>query len=201
MTRDEKQHQKMTQTPIPKLIIRLGVPTTVSMLISSLYNMADTYFVSRLHNTSATGAVGVVFPLMALIQAFGFFFGHGSGNYISRALGAGKREEAERMSATGFFCALGAGVLILYAAQLLPWMLVTRCTFLYHYFPSSVFCLAAIVLVLSQLRDARRAKRIGAALCVAALVVFVWFYPAVSGLPVPDWWAYSTKVLPSFGFY
>ena len=95
----------------------------------------------------------------------------------------------------------GAGVLILYAAQLLPWMLVTRCTFLYHYFPSSMFCLAAIVLVLSRMRDQRRAKRIGAVLCAAALVVFVWFYPAVSGLPVPTWWAYSTKVLPSFGFY
>lgn len=95
----------------------------------------------------------------------------------------------------------GAGLLILYAAQLLPWMLVTRCTFLYHYFPSSMFCLAAITLVLSGMPDQRRAKHIGAGLCVVSAAVFLWFYPAVSGLPVPDWWANSTQVLPSFGFY
>lgn len=111
--------REMTETPVRRLVTRMAVPTVISMLVTTFYNMADTYFVSRLHNTSATGAVGVVFPLMALIQAFGFFFGHGSGNYISRALGAGKREEAERMSATGFFCALGAGVLILLAGFVL----------------------------------------------------------------------------------
>ena len=95
----------------------------------------------------------------------------------------------------------GAGVLILYAAQLLPWMMVTRCTFLYHYFPSSMFALAAIVLVLAQGKDEVRAKRIGLVLLAAALVFFVWFYPALSGLPVPDAWANSTQILSSYGFY
>ena len=74
----------------------------------------------------------------------------------------------------------GAGVLILYGTQLIPWMLVTRCTFLYHYFPSSMFCLAALALV---------------------LVLFVLYYPALSGLPIPAWWADALNVLPSFGFY
>ena len=80
-------------------------------------------------------------------------------------------------------------------------MMVTRCTFLYHYFPSSMFALAAIVLVLAQGKDEVRAKRIGLVLLAAALVFFVWFYPALSGLAVPDAWADSTQILSSYGFY
>ena len=95
----------------------------------------------------------------------------------------------------------GAGVLILYGAQLVPWMLVTRCTFLYHYFPSSMFCLAAIVLVLSHLRSGRLARRIGMGLCAVSLVLFLLYYPALSGLPVPAAWASALEILPSFGFY
>ena len=95
----------------------------------------------------------------------------------------------------------GAGVLILYGAQLVPWMLVTRCTFLYHYFPSSMFCLAAIVLVLSHLRSGRLARRIGVGLCAVSLVLFLLYYPALSGLPVPAAWASALEILPSFGFY
>ena len=95
----------------------------------------------------------------------------------------------------------GAGVLILYGAQLIPWMLVTRCTFLYHYFPSSMFCLAALALVLASAQNQRGAKRLGAVLCAAALVLFVWYYPALSGLPIPTWRADLLNVLPSFGFY
>ena len=97
--------------------------------------------------------------------------------------------------------AKGAGVLILYASQLLSWMLVSRCTFMYHYFPSSVFALTAIVLVLTQMKRQDRAKKIGAGLCIVALVCFAWFYPVLSGLPVPTLWAQSTKILPSYGFY
>lgn len=97
--------------------------------------------------------------------------------------------------------AKGAGVLILYASQLLSWMLVSRCTFMYHYFPSSVFALTAIVLVLTQMKRQDRAKKIGVGLCIAALVCFAWFYPVLSGLPVPTLWAQSTKILPSYGFY
>ncbi|MDD3411632.1 MAG: MATE family efflux transporter, partial [Eubacteriales bacterium] len=87
VTADDKYRQ-MLETPIPRLICSLSVPTVVSMLITSLYNMADTYFVGLIGSASATGAVGVAYPLMAVLQAVGFMFGHGSGNYISRALGA-----------------------------------------------------------------------------------------------------------------
>jgi hypothetical protein len=95
----------------------------------------------------------------------------------------------------------GAGVLILYGTQLIPWMLVTRCTFLYHYFPSSMFCLAALALVLARMKHVDWAKKIAACLCVVALVLFVLYYPALSGLPIPAWWADALNALPSFGFY
>ena len=95
----------------------------------------------------------------------------------------------------------GAGVLILYGTQLIPWMLVTRCTFLYHYFPSSMFCLAALALVLTRMKHQDWAKKLAAGLCVLALILFVLYYPALSGLPIPTWWADALEVLPSFGFY
>lgn len=113
-----RKYIQMTESPVEPLICKMAVPTIISMLITSIYNMADTFFVGRL-GTSATGAVGVVFPLMALIQAVGFFFGQGSGNYISRQLGAQHREEAERMASTGFFSALGAGCIIMALGLLL----------------------------------------------------------------------------------
>ncbi len=108
---------RMTTQPVKKLILRLAGPTIASMLISSLYNMADTFFVGRI-GTFATAGVGLIFPLMTIMQAFGFFFGQGSGNYVSRALGANKTEDAERMAATGFFCALMMGALIFGLGQL-----------------------------------------------------------------------------------
>ncbi len=108
---------RMTTAPVKGLILRLAGPTIASMLISSLYNMADTFFVGRM-GTFATAGVGLIFPLMTVMQAFGFFFGQGSGNYVSRALGANRQEDAERMAATGFFCALMMGGLILGLGQL-----------------------------------------------------------------------------------
>ena len=104
--------KKMTEEPVDKLILELAIPTIISMLITSIYNMADTYFVGRI-GTSATGAVGVIFPLMTLIQAVGFLFGHGSGNYISRQLGARKTKECNEMASTGFFWSLAGGVVIM----------------------------------------------------------------------------------------
>ena len=105
-----KQYLKMTQTPIPRLVVTLGIPTTVSMLVTNIYNMADTYFVSKL-GTSASGAVGVVFGLMAIIQAIGFMFGHGAGSIISRKLGEKDRESASRFASTSFFYSLAVGIL------------------------------------------------------------------------------------------
>ncbi|MDR2730815.1 MAG: MATE family efflux transporter [Treponema sp.] len=105
------KHEMMTTSPVEPLICKLAVPTIITMLVSSIYNMADTYFVSSL-GTSAIAGVGVVFSLMSIIQAAGFFFGHGTGNFISRSLGAKKTEEAEKMAATGFYTAFAAGLVI-----------------------------------------------------------------------------------------
>src|SRR5699024_7164454 len=106
---DEKQEQKfheLTEAPVGRLIGRLAAPCIVSMLVTAFYNMADTFFVGMLHSNSATAAVGIVFSLMALIQAVGFFFGHGSGNFISRELGRHNYDSAANMASTGFFAAL-----------------------------------------------------------------------------------------------
>lgn len=102
---------RMTTQPVEGLVVRMAVPTITIMLISAFYNMADTYFVGNL-GTSATAAVGVCFSLMAVIQAIGFFFGHGSGNYISRRLGAGRFDEATHMAGVGFISAWLAGALL-----------------------------------------------------------------------------------------
>ncbi|MBQ3423753.1 MAG: MATE family efflux transporter [Clostridia bacterium] len=109
--RPSDKYTQMLHAPIPRLVTRLAIPTIISMLVTAFYNMADTFFVGRL-GTSATAAVGVVFSMMALIQAFSFFFGHGSGNFISRALGAHDEDSARRMASTGFFCALIAGAVL-----------------------------------------------------------------------------------------
>lgn len=108
----EQKYEMMTQAPIPGLIGRLAVPTIISMLITSFYNMADTFFVGKL-STSATAAVGVVFPIMAIIQALGFFCGHGSGNSISRRLGSKDTQAAKELASTGFFLAFGLGILVM----------------------------------------------------------------------------------------
>ena len=118
---DEQQEQKfqqMTTEPVGHLIGRLALPCIISMLVTAFYNMADTFFVGMLKSNSATGAVGVVFSLMAIIQAVGFFFGHGSGNFISRELGKHHYEEASNMAATGFFTALATGALICLLGQI-----------------------------------------------------------------------------------
>ncbi|MDR3280418.1 MAG: MATE family efflux transporter [Synergistaceae bacterium] len=107
---DEK-YDMMTTVPVNKLVLRLAVPSIMIMLISALYNMADTFFVGSL-GTSATAGVGVAFPLMAIIQGVGFFFGHGSGNYVSRQLGALKFDNASKMAATGFISSLALGAAI-----------------------------------------------------------------------------------------
>ncbi len=108
----DSQYKKMTETPVGKLIISLGIPTVISMLITNIYNMADSYFVSRI-SLSAGGATSIVFGVMAILQAFGFMFGHGSGSHISRLLGAKHNEKASQFASTGFFWAVFVGFLIM----------------------------------------------------------------------------------------
>ena len=111
LTAEEKYHQ-MIDTPVEPLILRLSVPTIISMLITTIYNLADTYFVGLLNDTSASGAVGVAFSLMSVIQAIGFYFGQGAGNNVSRELGNQNQKRAEELVATGFFSALLMGLAI-----------------------------------------------------------------------------------------
>lgn len=152
----QEKFKKMTETPVEPLICRMAVPTIISMLITSIYNMADTFFVGRI-GTSATAAVGIVFSLMAIIQAIGFFFGQGSGNYISRKLGAQEVEEASRMAATGFFSAMITGTAV---------MLLGFCF-------SEAFCrlLGATDTIMPYAQDYMHLILIGAPYMTAALVL------------------------------
>ena len=109
--RTAQQFRKMTETPIPKLILSLAAPTILSMLITSIYNLADTFFVGQI-STSASGAVGVVSSLMAIIQALGFMLGHGAGSIISRSLGSQNTKAATRFESTSFFTALTFGLIL-----------------------------------------------------------------------------------------
>ena len=108
----DAQYKKMTETPIPKLIIELGIPTTISMLITNVYNMADTFFVGQLGSTSASGATGIVFGLMSIIQAFGFMYGQGAGSLISRHLGQKDPSSASKYASVSFAAALISGAMI-----------------------------------------------------------------------------------------
>ena len=108
----EQKYEYLTTQSVKKAISKMAIPTIISMLITSLYNMADSFFVSSL-GSGAIGAVGVVFSLMAIIQACGFFFGHGSGNYISRKLGNQEFAKAEHMAATGYFTSMVFGFILM----------------------------------------------------------------------------------------
>ncbi len=147
------QRQKMLETPVNRLIPALAAPTIVSMLVTSVYNMADTYFVSQL-NTSASGAVGVVFSLMAIIQAVGFTTGMGSGSIASRLLGQDRKEEADVYASTGVATALALGlsmaVLGLIFREKLMWLLGSTAT-IYPYAMDYAFyiVLGAPVMVLA----------------------------------------------------
>lgn len=101
----------MTETPVSRLILKLAIPTIISMLITTIYNTADTFFVSKI-SVAASGATGIVFSLMAILQAFGFMLGHGAGSNISRLLGARKVEHASIFLSTSFFLAIGIGLFI-----------------------------------------------------------------------------------------
>ena len=114
MTSDDRsalQFRRMTETPIPQLVLSLAAPTILSMLITSIYNLADTFFVGQI-STSASGAVGVVSSLMAILQALGFMLGHGAGTIISRSLGSRDTTAATRFASTSFFTALVFGVVL-----------------------------------------------------------------------------------------
>ena len=152
--RSAEQFRKMTETPIPKLILSLAAPTILSMLITSIYNLADTFFVGQI-STSASGAVGIVSSLMAILQALGFMLGHGSGSIISRSLGSQNTDAATRFASTSFFTALVFGGIITAAGLLtLPDFMMLLCsteTILPHACAYARYILLAAPIMMSSL--------------------------------------------------
>lgn len=112
-----EKYQFLTHAPVHRVIGAMALPTIISMLLTSVYNLVDTFFVGQI-DTQSTAAVGIVFSVMFFIQAFSFFFGNGSGNYISRQLGAQKTEDAETMASTGLFYTFVFSVVIMLAGLL-----------------------------------------------------------------------------------
>ena len=112
MAEQMTQYDKMTKTPLVRLIISLGIPTTISMLVTSIYNMADTYFVGTL-GESQQAATGILFTLQAIIQAIAFMLGQGSGTMVSKALADRNKDEATEYASTGFFTALFMGTVLM----------------------------------------------------------------------------------------
>ena len=107
----QKQYEKMTTEPVGKLLFTLSVPTIISMMVTNIYNLVDTAFVGTL-GTSESGATGIVFSYMAILQAVAFMCGQGAGSIMSRKLGAKDLEEASKYSSTGFFLSFGLGLLM-----------------------------------------------------------------------------------------
>ena len=111
MTAADQYYDKMTKTPVSRLIVRLGIPTTISMLITSIYNLADTYFVGSL-GESQQAATGILFTLQCIIQAISFMLGHGSGTFVSKALADKNTKEATCYVSSAFFVGAVAGTLL-----------------------------------------------------------------------------------------
>lgn len=154
-TNPEQQRQYMLETPVSKLISTLAVPTVLSMLITSLYNMADTYFVSQI-NTSASGAVGVVFSIMTIIQAVGFTVGVGTGSISAQLMGKGRHREADIYASSAVVMALVCGLAVtaggLYDLERLVWeMGATQTIFPYAMSYARYILMGAPVMVLSFL--------------------------------------------------
>ena len=107
----KKQYDLMTKVPVHRLVVTLAIPTILSMMVTTIYNLVDTAFVGTL-GTSASGAVGIVFGFMAILQAFGFMFGQGSGSLLSRKLGARDPKTAGAVASTGFAASFLCGVVV-----------------------------------------------------------------------------------------
>ena len=112
VTNADQHYKKMTETPVSKLILNLGIPTTISMLITNIYNMADTYFVGTL-GESAQAATGVLFTVQAIMQGIAFMLGHGGGTFIARNLADKNTTEASKYISTSFFTGGFCGLIIM----------------------------------------------------------------------------------------
>lgn len=129
MDKSKAYYDKMTQTPLVKLIVSLGIPTTISMLVTNIYNMVDTYFVGTL-GESPQAATGILFTLQAIIQALAFMLGQGSGTMVSKSLADRNDKEASQYVSTGFFTGLSFGLtlMVLGLIFLTPFMVLLGST-------------------------------------------------------------------------
>ena len=107
-----KKTELLGNAPIPKALLAMGIPTMVGMLINSLYNLVDAYFVGNL-GESQMGAISVVFPLGQLIVGLGLLFGNGAGSYISRLLGRGEKDTANKAASTALYSSLATGAIFI----------------------------------------------------------------------------------------
>jgi len=112
MDKSIREHKRMTETPVARLVLSLSLPAVVANLMTSIYNMADTYFVTSLGD-SAVGAVGIVYSLQSIIQAVGFGIAMGASSLISRNLGAKKNDEANKYASSSFYMAMLCGAIIM----------------------------------------------------------------------------------------
>lgn len=152
----DAKYLEMTTTPVPRLVMRLAIPTIISMMVTSIYNVVDAAFVGHL-STEATAAIGIGFAYMAFISAIGFFFGHGSGNHISRALGARNREDAAIIASVGVITPFLVGAVtgiagLLFLPQLCaalgatPDVVPLTCDYLRYILLASPFMMSALTL-------------------------------------------------------
>lgn len=107
----EAQHKRMTESSVTKLVISLSIPTVLSQMITSIYNMADTYFVTSLGDSSV-GAVSIVFALQSIIQAIGFGLAMGASSLVSRKLGQEENQSASMYASCAFYAAFVMGLLL-----------------------------------------------------------------------------------------
>ena len=208
------KRKRMTETSVERLICSLAVPTIAIMLVSAFYNMADTYFVGQIskNGTSSTAAIGISFSVMSVIQAIGFFFGQGSGNYMSRQLGADNYNEASVMAATGvvtsFLTGLTLGLLCLFYIKDIciflgatPTVLPYACQYLKYIFMAMPFMTGSLTLN-NQLRfqgsavHAMVGMMSGALLNVVLDPIFIlWMDLGVAGAGL------ATFISQAFGFF
>lgn len=110
----KSRRERILTEPVLPLLIKTAIPTIIGMLINMVYNLTDTFFIGQLNNKSMTAAIGIVFSFVGFIQAIGFWFGYGSGNFMSRKLGEKEDEEAKILSSSGIVMALGAGIVLMF---------------------------------------------------------------------------------------
>ena len=112
MNQPNKKMELLGSAPIPKALLALGLPTMIGMLINALYNLVDTYFVGGL-GTDQMGAVTVAFPLGQIVVGLGLLFGNGAAAYLSRLLGRGDKDTANKVASTALYSSVLIGGIVI----------------------------------------------------------------------------------------